>query len=261
MAVPDLTNRPLTDLVSLAGRRAVVTGAAKGLGAAIARRLAEAGAAVLLADLDEPAAKATAADLSQRLNATALATELDVADTASVAAIAELAVAEFGGIDIWVNNAGVYPSTPLVELSDEAWDRVLDINLRGTFLGCREAARRMEGGVIVNLSSIAGLRGRQAGVTHYVASKHGIIGITQQVALELAPQGIRVLAVAPTTIITPGVEANAAPDTDLTQTLMTPLGRAGLPDDVARVVLFCASDLAMFMTGSTLLVDAGQMAR
>jgi NAD(P)-dependent dehydrogenase (short-subunit alcohol dehydrogenase family) len=266
MAVPDLADRPLSQLISLAGRRAVVTGAAMGIGAAIAARLAEAGAAVLLADLDKPAAEAAAAQVSARHGGTVLATQLDVADSASVIAAADLAAREFGGIDIWVNNAGVYPSTPLTDLSDDAWDRVLDINLRGTFFGCREAARRMvparPGAVIVNLSSIAGIRGRQAGVAHYVASKHGIIGITQQVALELAPHGIRVLAVAPTTIITPGVEErSAARGADLEQALVTPLGRAGRPDDVARVVLFCASDLAMFMTGSTLLVDAGQMAR
>jgi NAD(P)-dependent dehydrogenase (short-subunit alcohol dehydrogenase family) len=235
-----------------------------GLGAAIAARLAEAGADVLLADLDEQAAIATAAEIAARHGGTALATALDVTKSDSVAAAADRAAAELGGIDIWVNNAGVYPSAPLTELTDDAWDRVHDTNLRGTFLGCREAARRMRparpGAVIVNLSSIAGIRGRQAGVTAYVSSKHGIIGITRQAALELAPDGIRVLAVAPTTIITPGVQRSAAPGTNLEQALTTPLGRAGQPDDVARVVLFCASDLAMFMTGSTLLVDAGQMA-
>lgn len=264
MTVPELSGVPLAQLVSLAGRRAVVTGAAKGIGRAVAHRLAEAGASVLLGDLDEPEAQAAAAEIGGRHGVRALARRLDVAEPASVVGLAETAVAELGGIDIWVNNAGIYPSTPLVDLTDEAWDRVLDVNLRGTFLGCREAGRHMigaaRGGVIVNLSSIAGIRGRQAGVTSYVASKHGIIGITRQVALELAPHAVRVLAVAPTTVVTPGVEQGLTGEVDLEQALLTPLGRAGRPDDVARVVLFCASDLAAFMTGSTLLVDAGEMA-
>ena len=116
------------------------------------------------------------------------------------------------------------------------------------------------GGVIINLSSIAGIRGRGLGVSHYVASKHGIIGITRQLALEFAEARIRVLAIAPTIIVTPGVQATQK-GADLERTLSGPLGRAGRPDDVARVALFCASDLSLFMTGSTLLVDAGEMAR
>ncbi len=264
MSVPDLTDRSLRDLVSLDARHAVVTGGAMGLGAAIACRLAEAGASLVIGDIDGVAAKARAEEISGRFGVAAFATTLDAADPLSIAASADLAVEHMGGIDIWVNNAGVYPSTPVLETSDEEWDRVLDTNLRGTFVGGREAARRMiaagRGGVIVNLSSIAGDRGRGLGIAHYVASKHGIIGLTRQMALEFASQAIRVLAVAPTTIITPGVEANLK-QADLETALAGPLGRAGRPDDVARVVLFCASDLSLFMTGSTLFVDAGEMAR
>lgn len=266
MTVPDLTDRPLAQLVSLHGRRAVVTGAARGIGAAVARRLAEAGASVVVGDVDEGAAGVTAAEIAARYKSGVVPVALDVAEPSSVAAAADFAVSALGGLDIWVNNAGVFPSTPLLELSDDEWDRVLDINLRGTLVGCREAARRMaaagRGGVIVNLSSIAGIRGRGPGVSAYVASKHGVIGITRQAALELAEHRIRVLAIAPTTTITPGVTtAMGKPDEELEAALKTPLGRAARPDDVARVALFCASDLAMFMTGSTLLVDAGQMAR
>jgi NAD(P)-dependent dehydrogenase (short-subunit alcohol dehydrogenase family) len=188
-----------------------------------------------------------------------------VGDPGSVAAVAETALARFDRIDIWVNNAGIYPSKPVLEMSDADWDHVIRVNLGGTFAGSREAARRMvaagHGGVIVNLSSIAGIRGRAPGVASYVASKHGIIGLTKQMALEFAGAGIRILAVAPTTIITPGVEEGLGHPVDLDQRLAGPLGRAGRPDDVARVVLFCASDLSMFMTGSTLLVDGGDMAR
>ena len=263
--IPDLTDQPLRDLISLKGRAAVVTGGAKGLGAAIARRLAEAGASVLIGDIDEPGAKAMADSLASSYNVNGIATELDVRDASSIAAAAELAVGEFGRIDIWVNNAGVYPSTPVLEMSDDEWDRVLATNLRGTFVGCREAGRRMIAagtrGVIVNQSSIAGIRGRGPNVAHYVASKHGIIGVTRQLGLEFAPHGIRVLAIAPTTTITPGVEAALGPQGDLETRLAGPLGRAARPDDIARVVLFCASDMSLFMTASTLLVDAGEMAR
>jgi NAD(P)-dependent dehydrogenase (short-subunit alcohol dehydrogenase family) len=262
MSIPDLTEQSLQELVSLAGRRAVVTGGAKGLGQAIARRLAEAGAGVVIGDIDESGAKAAAAEIGARYDGPTLSTRLDVANPASTSAAADLAVAELGGIDIWVNNAGIYPSTPALELSDDEWSRVIGINLSGTFTGCREAARRMvlagNGGVIVNLSSTTGLRGRGPSVTHYVASKHGVIGITRQLALEFASHGIRVLAVAPARIVTPGVEtATGGIDPGGPP---GPLGRAGCPDDVARVVLFCASDLSLFMTGSTLQVDAGQMA-
>jgi NAD(P)-dependent dehydrogenase (short-subunit alcohol dehydrogenase family) len=267
---PDLSARSLAELTSLQGKRAVVTGGARGLGLAIARRLVEAGADVLLGDLDEAAAKAAADDLASAFAATVEAMGIDVAEAGSVAALASQAVATLGGIDVWVNNAGIYPSRPLMQMTDDDWDRVLDINLRGTFIGCREAARRMvaagQGGVIVNVASVAGLGGRGAGVSAYVASKHGIVGLTKQLALELVGEGIRVLAVAPTIILTPGVEtamgARAlAEDATVAKLIAGPTGRAGLPDDVARVVLFCASDLAGFMTGATLPVDGGETAR
>jgi NAD(P)-dependent dehydrogenase (short-subunit alcohol dehydrogenase family) len=269
VAVPDLSDRSLAELLSLRGRRAVVTGGARGLGRAIARRLAEAGASVLIGDVDGDGAAGAAAEVAVAYTATAVGRELDVSDTASIVATADAAVAELGGIDIWVNNAGIYPSRRVLNMSDDDFDRVLDVNLRGTFVGAREAARRMvdagHGGVIVNLSSRAGVRGSGPGIPHYVASKFGIRGLTEQLALEFAEHGIRVLAVAPTRIRTPGVESamagRATTEVDRQRTVEVPLGRMGEPDDVARVVLFCASDLSLFMTGSTLLVDAGELAR
>jgi NAD(P)-dependent dehydrogenase (short-subunit alcohol dehydrogenase family) len=263
MPIAEVSDRSLQELVSLKGRRAVVTGGAQGLGRAIACRLAEAGASTMIGDIDEVAAKNTAGDIASLYGVASVPAHLDVADRVSISTAADTAVAELGGIDIWVNNAGVYPSTPALELSADNWDHVIRINLSGTFVSCQEAARRMvrtgTGGVIVNVASVAGIRGRGAGMSHYVASKHGVVGITQQLALELAKENIRVLAVAPTAIVTPGLEARLGPD--LESSLSFPLGRTGRPDDVARVVLFCASDLSLFMTGSTLLVDAGEMAK
>lgn len=270
MPIADVSDRPLAELLSLAGRAAVVTGGAVGIGRAVADRLAEAGADVLVADLADPGP--TVAELSGRHPDRRIAgTRLDVADGASIAAAADRAVAELGRIDIWVNNAGIYPSVPLLAMTDADWDRVLDVNLRGTFIGSREAARRMtaagRGGVILNVASTAGYQAGGPGVAHYVASKHGVRGLTKSLAVELGASGIRVLAIAPTLIETPGIEAGreqfrAAGLGDMIDTYAQrlPLGRAGVPDDVARVAVFAASDLALFMTGSTLLVDAGDVA-
>lgn len=268
MAIADVSTKSIADLVSLAGRRAVVTGGAQGLGKGIARRLAEAGASVVVGDLKGDLAQAAADDLSRSFGGRAIASQMDVSDAASVAATVDLAVSEFGGIDIWVNNAGLFPSIPLTEMSQEVWDQVMAVNLRGVFLGSREAARRMiaggHGGVIVNVASTAAFKGVAPGLAAYVASKHGVRGVTKQMALELAPHGIRVLGVAPTFCVTEGNMAamaanpNPNPGADIPAMLGSKLGRVGVPDDIARVVLFCASDLSVFMTGSTLLADAGE---
>ncbi|MBW8752706.1 MAG: SDR family oxidoreductase [Sphingomonadales bacterium] len=269
MAIADVSSHALSDLISLKGRTAVVTGGAQGLGKAIARRLAEAGASVLIGDLKLDQARAAAAELGERYGANVMATHLDVTDTSSVIAAADLAVSELGGIDIWVNNAGLYPNIGLLEMTDETWDQVMAVNLRGVFASCREAARRMidagRGGVLINVVSTAGFGGVAPGVSAYVASKHGVRGLVRQLAIELAPHDIRVLGVAPTFCETEGNMAALAqlPErvrSEISATLSSRLGRVGVPDDIARVVLFAASDLATFMTGSTILADAGELA-
>ncbi len=270
MMITDVSDRSIPELVSLEGRAAVITGGARGIGLAIATRFAEAGASVLIGDLDEKGAE----DAAERLSAMGRRTigmELDARDTDSVSRLADRAVVELGTIDIWVNNAGVYPSVPLVDMTEAQWDNVLDVNLKGSFLGAQQAAQHMidagHGGVIVNLASTASFRGLGPGVAHYVSSKFGVRGLTQALAVELGPYGIRVLAVAPTFIDTPGTaEGREALETagrgDMIEQMAAakPLGRTGVPDDVARVVLFCASDLAALMTGTTLPVDAGDLA-
>ena len=265
MIVPDVSDRPVSELLSLVGRRAVVTGGARGIGAQIVRRLAEAGAGVIAGDVDAAAAEALAAELRSS-GGRVIGCALDVADSASLTAAAERAVGELGGLEIWVNNAAIFPTTgPAVDATDEFVDRMLAVNVRGTYAGCREAARRMTGGgVIVNLTSTAGFKAA-AGISAYVATKHAVVGVTKALALELGPAGIRVLAVAPTIIDTPGVRDQLAPLADAgvdieARVAANPLGRMGVPDDVARVVLFCCSDMAAFMTGSTVAVDAGSLA-
>ncbi|PLK26730.1 SDR family NAD(P)-dependent oxidoreductase [Novosphingobium sp. TH158] len=268
MAVADVTGKSIAQLVSLAGKTAVVTGGAQGLGRAIASRLAEAGATVVIGDLNLDVATAAAAEIATATGSKVSAALLDVTDADSVAATAQMAAGLDGGIDIWVNNAGIYPNVLLEDMTSELWTKVMDINLKGTFLGSQEAARRMtaasKGGVIVNLVSTAGFGGMAPGVSAYVASKHGVLGLIKQLAVELAPKDIRVLGVAPTFCTTEGNSKALAelPDRvreEISATLTSRLGRVGVPDDIARVVLFCASDLSMFMTGSTLLVDAGEV--
>lgn len=214
-----------------------------------------------------------AEQLAAQYGIKALGTQADVADTASVVAATDLAVAELGGLDIWVNNAGLFPNAPVLEMPDEMWDRVFAVNTRGVFLGSREAARRMaadgSGGVIVNIISTAGFQVAFPGMAAYVSSKHAARGLTKSLAVDLAPLGVRVLGVAPSFVPTEGNIAAAAAAAEqaaaagieippLDVMTQSRIGRVGTPDDIARVVLFAASDLSLIMTGSTLLADAGE---
>ncbi len=201
-----MERQPLATLVSLAGKTALVTGGAMGIGEGISYRLAEAGATVLIGDLDAAAAAKAAAELTAK-GWQAQAVQLDVADEASVAA----AVAANPTIDILVNNAGIYPNTPLTQMTPADFDRVLGVNLRGVFLCTKAVSAQMvargAGGRIINVTSIDALHPSMVGLAHYDASKHGAWGFTKSAALEYAPHGIRVNAVAPGGIVTPGVAA------------------------------------------------------
>lgn len=263
--IADHSSQPLNTLISLAGKRALITGAAQGIGAATARRLAEAGADVMLTDINAQAASDTAAEIAQQYGTRVVSTHLDVSDTTSIIAAADLCVSTLGGIDIWVNNAGIFPTTgPAIEATDDFLDRLLQVNVRGSFACAREAARRMNGGVIVNLASTTGFRAA-AGISAYVISKHAVVGMTKTLALEFGAKNIRVVGVAPGAIDTPGVQDQLAPlkaagldvGSRMSRTL---LGRAGQPDDIARVILFLASDLAAWITGEVVVVDAGSLA-
>lgn len=268
---PDVSTHPISELLSLSGRNAVITGGAQGLGKAIALRLAEAGANILIADINADLAASAADDISSRFPVKAIGIGVDVSEEGSVAAGAQRAVAEFGGLDIWVNNAGLFPSAAAEEMPVDDWDRVFAVNTRGVFLGSRVAAKHMTGagGVIVNVVSTAGFTAPAPGLAAYVSSKHAVRGMTKAMALEFAPKGIRVLGVAPSFVPTEGNLAMAAamaeqaaaaglelPTMDVMQHSL--IGRLGTADDIARVVLFAASDLSTIMTGSVLLADAGE---
>lgn len=254
----------VAQLLDLSGQRAVVTGAAMGIGAAIASRLAEAGALVMLADIDADGAAATA----EQLKARGLSTEsmhCDVTDSAQISAVADHAARE-GQLHIWVNNAGIYPTTgPVLDVTDPFLERMLEVNVRSQYSAAREAARRMTGGgSIINLASIAGIRGGR-GITAYSMSKAAVIGMTRALSHELGAIGIRINAIAPGVIDTPGVRRQMEPlraaGLDI-ETVMksNPLGLGGRPDDIAKAALFLASPLAEFITGHTLVVDGGYTA-
>ena len=266
-----LAERSIADLISLKGRCAVITGGARGLGLAIGRRLAEAGANLMIGDKNEPGAIEAAKAIAKGFKVDTFAEHLDVIDAKSMARFATAAEKVLGGMDIWINNAGTFPPAIMTETSDEDWDLVNNINLRGTFYGCREAGRRMQTarrGVIVNITSVGGYRERPS-LAHYNAAKHGVVGLTKSAAMELGPQGVRVVCVAPAMTETPGLEEQRAlylSNTGAAQSFREmeqkilatfPLRRFGHPDDIARVVLFVASDMAAFVTGTTVFCDGG----
>jgi len=264
--IDDHSERSLHDLWSLAGRRAVVTGGAAGIGAATVRRLAEAGADVVVADIDESGAARRAVEVAGITGRRVISTRLDVSDTATVVATADTCVERLGGLDIWVNNAGVYPTTgPAIDAADDFIDHLLAVNVRGSYAGAREAARRMaSGGVIVNLASTTGFRAAP-GISAYSISKHAVVGLTKSLALEFGSRDVRVVGVAPGPIDTPGVREQMAPlkaaGLDVAKRMsQTLLGRAGTADDVARVILFLATDMAAWITGEVVVADAGSLA-
>jgi 3-oxoacyl-[acyl-carrier protein] reductase len=232
---------------------AVVTGGGSGIGEAICRRLADDGARVAVLDVNADAAALTAALVG------GVPVEVDVGDSASVARALEQAESELGPVDVWVNNAGIQARTEgLAALSDEEWRRMLAVHLDGTFYGTRSAASSMAprgAGVIVNVASVCGIEGC-AGYPHYSAAKAGVLGFTRAVAKELAPQGIRVNAVAPGFIETAASRRTDSP-LRARQRERTPLGRFGRPEEIAATVAFLARDDAAFFVGETLSPNGG----
>jgi 3-oxoacyl-[acyl-carrier protein] reductase len=250
----------MVEVGAMDGRVAVVTGAGRGLGAAIAAELAECGATVVVADRDEAAAGETAA----RLGARATAHVVDVTDPVAVAALFDDAARAHGRIDVLVNNAGVGAIAPSEDLPYEQWSRTLAVNLTGTFLCAQAAARHMlpaRRGVIVNIGSLFAATGIPMRAA-YAASKHGVAGLTKVLATEWADRGIRVVAIDPAYVRTAldDADQSAGGYTAADIERRTPIGRYAEPAEIARVVAFIASDEASFITGSEIAVDGGWLA-
>lgn len=239
---------------------AVVTGAGRGLGRAIAEQYGREGASVICCDLDPVAAQA-AADALGVAGGSAIAIPADVADRASVAALAEQALAAFGRIDIVCNNAGILDDfMPLAETSDALWDRVLAVNLTGPFTVSRAFIPHMlerGSGTFVNIASMAGLIA-QAGGTAYTVSKHGVIGLTRQVSADYGQRGIRANAICPGSIDTEMSREFLKNAPEVQQIVdSVPAGRQGRPEEIAELATYLASDLSAFIHGAAMVIDGG----
>jgi len=263
---------PLSQLTDLTGKSAVVTGGATGLGYAITLRLAQAGAFVFIADID-PAAAEEAVNGLKGYGYKAACAKCDVTREDEVRDMVEVAARETGGVDILVNNAGIYPRIPLTQMTAKDFERVLSVNMTGTFLCSRYVCQKMmeqkKGGSIINIASIEALHPAAAEMTAYDASKGGVLMLTKSMARELGRQNIRVNAIAPGGIKTKGMqnvigitsaEQKKAQFKELKRFMSRmALGRLGAADEVAKVALFLASEMSSYMTGSLVVVDGGYL--
>lgn len=244
----------------LTNKVAVITGGGGALGAGIAQGLAQAGAAVVIADVKAEAAQQVAASI-QAERGRALAVACDVADSASVAGMVEQAIATFGGVDILVNNAAIYPARAWTEISEAEWDRVFAVNIKGYYLCARAVYPSMKtrgGGAIINISSITFFLGKWDRLLDYVSTKGAVVGFTKALARELGSEGIRVNCIAPGAFPTDAEKIHPDPEGYNRFVLENQaIKRRGTPTDMAKAVLFFASDLSDFVTGQSLLVDGG----
>ena len=265
---PDKKFTPLSDLISLAGKKAVVTGGAMGIGYAIAYRLTEAGAAVTLLDVNDEKGPKAAQDLnSYGYRASFL--HCDVSQESEVKNALQAAISGMGGLDILVNNAGIFPFAPFLQMTSADIEKVLAVNLKGLLYCLRESSRWMieqkRSGSIINLASVDSVHPSHKGLPVYDASKGAVLTLTKSMAKELGPHGIRVNAIAPGGIMTEGAIAQSRASGETSRAGLrefmsrVPLGKMGVADDIGRVALFLASDLSGYMTGSLLVVDGGYL--
>lgn len=262
-----MEKKSLTQLINLKGKTALVTGGAMGIGFSIASRLAEAGACVVIADINEDSGIQATKQLTES-GWIASYMRTDVSNEDDIRKVVDFTVQTYGGIDILINNAGIYPTIPVMKMEVIDFEKIISINLKSVFLFTKIVANVMiaqgRGGKIINITSIDALHPSAIGLAVYDASKHGLWGFTKNTALELAPHNIAINAIAPGAIATPGTGAgkSVSPATEASIKKFLekiPMKRMGDPDDIGRVALFLASDLANYMTGSQIVVDGGAL--
>ena len=253
-------------MFDLKNKVALVTGARRGMGKSHALALASQGASVVVTDIDLAECEAVVKEIKLGNNREAACFKMDVSKKDDVDRVFDEIIKKFGRLDILVNNAGIFSPKPALELTEADWDKTVDINLKGEFFCAQRAAKEMaknKWGRIINISSIAsgGVGVGFAGAAHYAASKGGIIGMTETLAVEWAPLGINVNAIAPGAIDTPMVAAAQMSKEALDATLAgIPLKRIGRPEEVSAAVVFLASEEASYITGATFYVDGGWLA-
>jgi NAD(P)-dependent dehydrogenase (short-subunit alcohol dehydrogenase family) len=243
------------------GKVAIVTGAGRGIGRAIALRIAAEGAHVVVNDIVGERAEAVAGQIME-MGQKALATSADVSKSGEVQRLVGETVEELGTIDILVNNAGVLLPTPLEEITEDEWDWVMDVNVKGVFLCTKAVLPTMKAkgsGKIVNMASSAGRSTSTFGGAHYTTSKAAVLGLTRHTAREMAPFHINVNSVSPGSIDTEMVRENSTPELMASEAAKVPLGRLGAPEDIADLVLFLASDEACYITGATVDINGGDL--
>lgn len=261
--------KPHANLLDLSSKVAIITGGSSGIGFGISYRLAEAGATVVITGRRLDEAKKAADELIQK-GWKALAIAADVKEEECAKSVISETIEKYGSIDILINNAGIFPFAPLETMTCEQFDQVIATNLRGVFLMTKYVSEQMKkqgrGGKIINTTSIDAIHPSMAGLAHYDASKHGVWGFTKNVALELAKYNISVNAVAPGGIMTSGVasQQSGGKKIDIDRfpeppKMDVPMGRMGVPDEIAKAVLFLASDMSSYMTGSQMVVDGGYL--
>lgn len=246
----------------ISGKNVIVTGAASGIGFGIAKAFVEGGANVLIADLDGDAAQAAAKRLSEGPGRVA-SIGVNVAVPGDCSMVVNLCKAQFGSVDVLVNNAGIYPFVPMMQATPEHFDLVIGVNLRGTAFCAQAAAAEMikqgHGGQIINIASIDGIHPSAVGLAAYDSSKGGVVMFTKNFALEMAPYGIRVNAIAPGAIATRGVGDPSAQALLETTIQRIPQKRMGTPMDIAWPTIFLASEASAYMTGEIVVVDGGML--
>ena len=269
-----MTFKTIEQLFDLNQKTAIVSGGSMGIGKSIVDRLSEAGAAVIIADINGEQGEQAKKDFTENGRKVEFITT-DVSNPDDMDKAIDLSIQKYGGLDILVNNAGIFPFMPALSMTESGWERVLEINLKGTFFFSQKAAKKMietgKSGKIINIASIDAFH-PTGNLAHYDASKGGIVMMTRSLALEWGKYGILVNAIAPGGILTPGATKSTAEmikasgmkpeqiaEIGKTFTARIPLGRQGDPDEIATVALFLASDAAKYIAGETIIVDGGYL--